>query len=55
MNGNVFNVEVGGRPEGGKANLGLIKFFSKHFSSDVKLISGATTKRKMFKLINRNI
>ena len=50
VSGDVFKVEVGEKPEAGKANLELIKFFSNYFDSEVRLISGATRKKKMFKL-----
>ena len=48
---NVFRVEVGGKPERGKANLELIKFFSNYFGKKVDLMSGASSKKKMFKIV----
>jgi len=42
-----LRVAVKAPPVEGKANLELLKFLKKHFKSEVRLVSGRTSKRKL--------
>ena len=45
-----FRVNIKARPESGKANLEIIKYFSKLLKKDIKIISGLTSKQKILKI-----
>lgn len=47
--GDKFEIVCGAKPEEGKANLEIEKFFSKKFGK-VKIISGFTSKKKILVL-----
>ncbi|MBS3107611.1 YggU family protein [Candidatus Woesearchaeota archaeon] len=48
---NVYHINIKAPAEDNKANLELIKFLSKHFKKEVKIISGFTSKNKLIKLL----
>lgn len=43
-------MEVKALPEKGKANLEIIKFFSKEYKKDVRIVSGKTSKVKLVRV-----
>ena len=45
-----YRVEIKAKPESGKANLEVVKFFSKLIKKDVKIIKGMTSKEKILKI-----
>ncbi len=45
-----YRLNVRAQPEGGKANAEIIKFFSREFGLDARIISGATSHRKVVRL-----
>ena len=45
--GDHLTVAVHAPPEDGKANRELIKFLSKHFDADVKILRGSASRKKM--------
>lgn len=45
-----YRVTVKAPPEKGKANLAVIKLFSKHFKKTARIISGFTSKEKLLKI-----
>ena len=44
---NFLPIALHAPPENGKANGELIKFLSKHFGADVKILRGLTSRKKM--------
>ena len=46
-----YRMNVHAHPEKGKANLEIIRFFRKEFKKDIKIISGATSKQKLVKIL----
>ena len=48
--GSTYYLNVKAEPEKGKANLEIIKFFSKLTKKEVKIVSGLTSKKKVLKL-----
>jgi uncharacterized protein (TIGR00251 family) len=48
--GNPVVVKVRKPPEGGRANLALVKLLSKHFNARVKIISGFSSRRKLVEI-----
>ncbi len=50
--GDVWKVNVKAKPEQGKANLEIIKFFSKIFKKKVKIIRGLKSKNKILEINN---
>ena len=46
----VLCVDVAAPPEQHKANIELLKFFQRELKKPVKLLVGATSKRKVFKI-----
>lgn len=55
VNRDKITVGITSKPENGKANLELIKKLAKHFnvsSSNVKIISGFKSRRKIVEIIN---
>ena len=47
----MLKVEIKALPEKGKANLEIVKFFSKLLKKKVKISSGLTSKRKVIRII----
>ncbi|MEM2873843.1 MAG: DUF167 domain-containing protein [Candidatus Nanoarchaeia archaeon] len=43
-------VEVAASPRNNEANIELIKFLSKHFNSNVKILKGKTSKNKIVEI-----
>ena len=55
VDGNTIVVGLTSKPEKGKANVELIKKLAEHFnvsSSQVKIVSGFKTRRKIVEIIN---
>lgn len=48
--GEVWKVNVKAKPEDGKANLEIIKFFSKMFKKNIKIIRGLKSKNKILEI-----
>jgi len=46
----VYTVAITEAPEDNKANIALVKFFKKHFNTNVRIITGKNTKKKILKL-----
>jgi uncharacterized protein len=46
---NALRVDIKAHPEDGKANIEVIKFFSRLTKKDVKIIKGHTSKNKVLK------
>lgn len=46
-----YLMSVHEKPEKGKANLEIIRFFRKEFKMDVRIISGMTSKHKLVKIL----
>ncbi|MCD4759987.1 DUF167 domain-containing protein [archaeon] len=46
-----YRVEVKAKPEGGKANLEVEKFLSKHFKKRVKIVSGFKSRQKIIEIL----
>lgn len=44
--GDPLRVKVKEPPEGGRANLAVVRLLSKHFGCDVKIIGGRKSRRK---------
>ena len=49
----VLKIEIKSPAEKNKANLEIIKFFSRLLKKNVKIISGCTSKTKVLKLIEK--
>ncbi|MFH1637541.1 MAG: DUF167 domain-containing protein [Candidatus Woesearchaeota archaeon] len=47
---NVYKASLKSVPEGGKANLELLKLLRKHFKKQARIVSGKTSKRKVVEL-----
>jgi uncharacterized protein (TIGR00251 family) len=47
---NAYRVEIKAKPEGGKANLEIIKFFTKRFKKKVKIIKGLHSRAKVLRI-----
>ena len=47
---NTIKINIKASPEGNKANLEIIKFFSKQTGKKVKIISGFKSRKKIIKL-----
>lgn len=47
----ILKIAVRAVPENGKANVELLKFLKKHFKMDVRLVSGATSRKKVVELL----
>ncbi|MFC1704875.1 DUF167 domain-containing protein [Nanoarchaeota archaeon] len=45
-----YKVEIKAKPEGGKANAETIKFFSRHYKKDVKIVKGIHSKEKILRI-----
>jgi len=45
-----IRLAVAAPPEGGKANLEVVKFLSKHFKTDVEIIRGFTSRKKVIRI-----
>ena len=39
-------------PEGGKANLELVKFLKKHFGKNVRIVSGLSSRKKVVEVVD---
>lgn len=50
--GGVYRVNVKAAPEKGKANLEIIKLFSKLLKKEVRIIKGFKSKEKVLKVVN---
>lgn len=48
---NAYRMNVNAVPEKGKANMEIIKFFRRHLKKDVKIVSGATSKQKLVRVL----
>ncbi len=46
----VIEMNVRGKPEGGKANLEIVKFFTKKYKLKAKIIKGLKSKKKLIGL-----
>lgn len=46
-----LRVNIKAHPESGKANLEVIKFFSRQLKKQIKIVSGLTSKKKVLKII----
>jgi uncharacterized protein (TIGR00251 family) len=46
----ILELNVKGKPEGGEANMEIIKFFTKKFKLNVKIIKGLKSKKKVLLL-----
>ena len=46
-----FRVDVAAPPEDNKANIELIKFFTRLLKKDVRIIRGATSKQKILRAV----
>lgn len=44
-------ISVAAPPEGGKANLELVRFISKELGKKVELVSGGTSRLKVFRVV----
>jgi len=44
-----YKMEVAARPEKGRANMEIIKFFRKNHKLDIRIISGLTSRVKLVK------
>ena len=44
---NVWRMDVHAPPENNKANIEIIKFLTKHFNAEVKILRGKTSKKKV--------
>ncbi|MDY6931294.1 MAG: DUF167 domain-containing protein [Halobacteriota archaeon] len=53
VEGDLLIVRTKSPPTKGKANRSVVKILSKHFGSDVKLISGASSREKWVEVIER--
>ncbi len=54
--GNDIKIAVAAPPREGKANQEIIKFFSRKYkTTDVSIISGMNTKRKVIKIIKQGL
>ncbi|MEM2282018.1 MAG: DUF167 domain-containing protein [Candidatus Hadarchaeales archaeon] len=52
--GNKISIGLTSRPEGGKANLELVKKLAKHFgvpSTQVRIVSGFTSRKKVVEIV----
>jgi len=49
--GEIWKVNVKAKPENNKANEEIIKFFSKIFKKDVKIIRGMKAKQKILEVV----
>lgn len=47
-----LKINISAKPEGGKANRELLKFFKKKFKLDLEIISGKTSRIKLLKILN---
>jgi len=47
-----YRMNVAAKPEDGKANVEIIKFFKKEFKIDIQIIKGKTSKRKVLRVIS---
>lgn len=45
-----YYINVKGKAENNKANIEIIKFFSKHFNKPVEVISGSKSKKKLLRV-----
>ncbi len=45
-----YRVEIKAKPEANKANIEIVKFFSKKFKKKVKIIKGLHSKEKILKI-----
>lgn len=45
-----FRVDVAAPPENNKANIEIIKFFTRLLKKDVRIIKGATSKHKLIQI-----
>ena len=45
-----LRIEIKAPPESGKANLEVVKFFSRLLKKDIKIISGFKSKEKLLKI-----
>lgn len=50
QSGNELTLAIAAPPENNKANIELIKFLSKHFKGDVKILRGLTSKTKIVRI-----
>ncbi|MEJ2267536.1 MAG: DUF167 family protein [Nanoarchaeota archaeon] len=48
--GDTWKVNVHAKPESGKANEEIIKFFSKMFKKKVRIVAGAVSKKKILEI-----
>lgn len=54
IDGSISKVFLKSQPKNNKANEELVKFLKKHFSKEVKIISGFTSKRKLIEVKDGN-
>ena len=45
-----LRISIKSKPEQGKANLEIVKFFSRLLKKDIKIISGLTSKKKIIRI-----
>ena len=45
-----YRVEIKAKPEANKANIEIVKFFSKKFKKKVKIVKGLYSKEKVLKI-----
>ncbi len=54
IDGSISKVFLKSHPKDNRANGELVKFLKKHFSKEVKIISGFTSKRKLIEVRDGN-
>ncbi len=48
---NAYRMNVHARPEAGKANVEIMKYFKKEYKLNIEIISGFTSREKLVKII----
>lgn len=51
LEGDILRISVKARPEKGKANAEIIKFFKKKFKKDVEIVKGLKSRDKLIKIL----
>ncbi|MCF7866275.1 DUF167 domain-containing protein [Candidatus Woesearchaeota archaeon] len=46
-----YLMDVSAPPQDNKANIEIIKYFSKNLKKDIRIMSGATSKKKLIRII----
>lgn len=47
----LFKIDIDERPENGRANIRIKKWFKKNYKLNLKIVSGKTSKEKLIKII----